>query len=277
MGHIEFSWQTARGLNIYAQSWIPEGEIRGVVALVHGLGEHSGRYAHVAAALNQAGYALTGFDLPGHGKSGGTRGHTSFEETLFEIDHLLEDAGRRFPNRPRFLYGHSMGGSLTLYYLLRRKPDLCGAVVTSPGLGVGQPVPSMKIFLAKVMARLFPAFTMENGLDLNNLSRDEAVVTTYRQDPLVHPRISARLGLDLLTLGAWIQANAVELETPLLLIQGGGDHIVSPQATEAFAQAAPASKITYKVWENFYHELHNEPEKDQVFQFMLDWLDKHTG
>jgi alpha-beta hydrolase superfamily lysophospholipase len=276
MSQTEFSWLNKQGRKTFAREWAPQNPPRGVVGLVHGLGEHIGRYQYVADRLNQAGYALFGIDLPGHGRSEGARGHFSFVEGMEEIDLLLQEARKRYPGSPLFLYGHSMGGALTLYYVLNRKPDLRGVVVTSPGLATGAPVPSSKIRLAKIMARLFPSFTMENGLDLNNLSRDPDVIQAYKDDPLVHPRISARLGLDLLTLGEWMLAQAPSFKPPLLLVQGAKDHIVSPKATAAFAAAVPADKITYKVWDGFYHETHNEPEKEQVVAYMIDWLNQRA-
>jgi alpha-beta hydrolase superfamily lysophospholipase len=170
-----------------------------------------------------------------------------------------------------------MGGALTLLYLLKRNPALNGAVVTSPGIAVGGKVPPAKLMLAKVMARLMPSFTLDNGLDLQNLSRDPAVTRAYKEDPLVHSRISARLGLDLLTRGSWIQEHAAEFSIPLLLVQGSEDHIVSPQATASLAKAIPSGVSTYKEWKGFYHETHNEPEKEKVVQFMIDWMNQHLA
>ena len=133
MQHIEFTQQAPDGIQFYFQGWQPETPPKAVVCLVHGLGEHSGRYAHVAAALNDAGYALLGFDLRGHGKSGGPRGHTPSYETLMDdIGRLLAEAAHRYPGRPQFLYGHSLGGNLVLNYALRRKPGIGGVVATSP-------------------------------------------------------------------------------------------------------------------------------------------------
>lgn len=276
MTHSEFNWKDSQGLSIYAQEWKPEGPARGAVALVHGLGEHSSRYAHVAGALNREGFGLVSFDLPGHGRSGGTRGHASFDGILIEIDHLLEETARRYPGIPRFLYGHSLGGGLVLYYTLKRQPAVQGVIATSPGLIPGTKVPASTMLLAKVMSRVMPSYTLPNGLDVGNLSRDPSIAEAYKKDPLVHDRISARLGLDLLTKGEWTIANANTLAVPLLLVQGDKDHLVSPEATCRFAEAAPKDKITYKVWEGFYHETHNEPEKTQVIQYMIDWICRHT-
>ena len=271
MASTDFSWQNSSGLKIFARDW-PRAEPRGVVALVHGLGEHLGRYQHVAEALNAAGYALVAFDLPGHGQSGGTRGHFAFKDVLRDIDCLLEEAARRYPGKPQFLYGHSLGGSLALYYTLKRQPAIQGVISTSPGLAPGTPVSAPKMFVAKIMARIAPAFTIPNGLDTGNLSRDPNIARIYGSDPLVHARISARLGLDLINQGQWVLDNAKSFPLPLLLVQGSSDTLVSSKATQKFAETAPRDKVTYKVWEGFYHETHNEPEKLQVLKYMIDWL-----
>ena len=274
MKSMESSWKNGKDIDIFVQEWAPDGEVRAAIGLVHGLGEHTGRYHHVARWLTAAGYAMLGIDLPGHGRTKGPRGFTSFDEIGSEIDLLLSELEKRYPGKPRFLYGHSMGGAAVLNHVLARRPVLHGAIVTSPGLATGEPVPAAKIFLAKVMARLMPSFSMNNGLDLQNLSRDPAVIRAYQQDPLVHNQISARLGLDFLTRGDWILARAGEFPVPLLLMQGSADHIVSTAAVSQLASLIPPGKLTYKVWEGFYHETHNEPEQEQVLQTIGNWLDQ---
>lgn len=276
MKPIEFSWKNPEGHLLFAKDWKPEGEVRGAVALVHGLGEHIGRYQPVAELLNAAGYSVIGFDLPGHGQSEGKRGHASYDTIGKEIDHLLQEVRQRYPGKPMFLYGHSLGGALVLYYVLQYRPTLCGVVVTSPGLASDAPMPASKLFMARLLARIAPSFTMKNGLDLQNLSHDPQIMQAYQQDPLVHPMISARLGIDLLTKGQWMIEHAAEFPAPLLLEQGSDDHLVSPKATAAFAKNVPADKITYKVWDGLYHETHNEQDKAQVIRYMIDWLDQHS-
>ena len=145
MQHIEFAQQAPDGVQFYFQSWQPETPAKAIACLVHGLGEHSGRYAHVGAALNVAGYALLGFDLRGHGKSGGPRGHTPSYETLMDdIGRLLAEARQRYPGQPQFLYGHSLGGNLVLNYALRRKPGLAGVIATSPAIRTATPPPAAR-------------------------------------------------------------------------------------------------------------------------------------
>ena len=264
MEHVEFKWKTTDGLQLFAQGWQPEGESRAVVCLVHGLGEHTGRYGHVAAALNHAGYALLGFDLRGHGQSEGQRGHTpTFDHMLDDITHLLEEASQRFPDVPRFLYGHSLGGCLVLNYALRRRPDIAGVIATDPLLRTAFAPPAWKTTLGRLLQGLWPTLSMSNGLDIAGLSRDAAVVRAYADDPLVHDRVSARLGMDMLDAGEWALGHASEFPLPLLLMHGGADPITSAEASRQFA-AGVTGDCTLKIWDGLYHEIHNEPEQSQV-------------
>ncbi|MBC8262779.1 MAG: lysophospholipase [Anaerolineales bacterium] len=272
MQHYEFGWQTDDGLQLYAQGWQPETEPKGVICLVHGLGEHNGRYAHLAAFLNQAGYALLTFDLRGHGKSEGPRGHApSYEALLDDIAHLLEEAAARYPDRPCFLYGHSLGGNLVIGYALRRRPQLAGVIATGPFLRAAFEPPAWKLSLARIMYSLWPTLSLSNGLDRQALSRDPEVVRAYNNDPLVHDRLSARLGMDMLQSGLQSLERAAEFPLPLLLMHGSDDHITSPQASREFAAQA-GERCTLKIWDSFYHEIHNEPEREQVFEHLSEWL-----
>ena len=236
MNHIEFTRQSSDQLQFYFQGWEPETSPRAVVCLVHGLGEHTGRYVHVAAALNDAGYAVLGCDLRGHGKSGGARGHTPSYDTLMDdIGRLLDEAAQRYPDKPQFLYGHSLGGNLVLNYALRRRPPLTGVVSTSPAIRVGKPLPATQLALAKVMNKLQPTMQMPNGLSLDNLARDPEVIRAYKSDPLVHNKISVRLAVEMLQAGEWALAHAAEFPLPLLLVHGSADEITSAAATQEFA------------------------------------------
>ncbi len=165
MKHDEFGWKTQDGLQLYAQAWQPEGSPKAVLCLVHGLGEHSGRYVHVAKYLSERGLALLAFDLRGHGKSQGQRGHApTYEAFLDDIAQLLDEASARFPTCPRFLYGHSLGGNLVLNAILRRRPPLNGAIVTGPLLCPAFDPPGWKLLLGKLMSAAWPTLSMANGL-----------------------------------------------------------------------------------------------------------------
>jgi len=277
MQHFEFEWQTEDGLRLYAQGWQPETESKGVVCLVHGLGEHSGRYAHLAAFLNQAGYALLAFDLRGHGKSEGQRGHTpSYQALLEDISHLLEEAAERYLDRSRFLYGHSLGGTLVIEYALRHCPQLAGVIASGPLLRTAFEPPAWKLTLAKIMRSLWPTLALSNEIDRQALSRDPEVVRAYNDDPLVHDRLSTRLGMDMLQSGLWSLEHAAEFALPLLLMHGSADRLTSAQASREFAAQA-GDGCTLRIWDGFYHEIHNEPEQGQVFAYLLEWLNTDLG
>lgn len=272
---VDLSWQSNDGLALAGYLWQPDGTPRAVIALVHGLGEHAGRYRHVAAALNAAGYAVLTFDQRGHGRSAGKRGVIPrYDALMDDIDLLLAQVRQRFPGQHIFLYGHSLGGNEVLNYALRRQPNLAGVVATSPGLRTTTPPPAAQLALGKVMNRIWPAFTMPNGLELAAISRDPAVVRAYEADPLTHDRLSAALGIGLLEAGEWALAHAAEFPVPLLLIHGDADRITAPAASTEFASRAPDS--TLKLWPGLYHETHNEPEQAAVLAYTVTWLGKYS-
>lgn len=277
MNHIEFTWTSQDGLKMYTQGWLPDADPKAVVCLVHGLGEHTGRYQYVAQALTTRGYALIGYDLRGHGKSQGQRGHSpSYEFMMDDIARFLQEISRRYPQSPIFLYGHSLGGNLVLNFVLRCHPQISGVISTSPGLATTNPAaPAWKLALGKIAYRLWPTLSMPNGLEREALSRNAAVIYAYSSDPLVHDKISARFGLDFIESGLYAIQHASEFDLPLLIEHGSADRICSPAATRQFAQNVPGD-CTLKIWEGLYHETHNEPEKDIVIKTMTDWLDCHT-
>jgi alpha-beta hydrolase superfamily lysophospholipase len=270
--HFNGSWQTQDSLSLYFQGWEPEDAPHGVVCLIHGLGEHSGRYAHLAAFLVKNGMALISFDLRGHGKSGGPRGHApSFESFIADIDLLFNEAKKRYAGLPMFLYGHSLGGILGLNYALRHNPDVVGVVITSAGLRTSLEEQKLKITLANVLGSILPTLSMPTGLDADMLSRDPQVAQIYRDDPLVHDR--ATLGMAKNTLDAiqWAFEHAHSFPKPLLLMHGTQDELAYARGSQEFAERV-GDDCTLKLWEGFYHELHNEPEQQEVFTYLLEWL-----
>ena len=277
MKHIETNWHAMDGLNIYAQSWEPDTlSPKGVVSLVHGIGEHSNRYAHVAEAFTKAGYALFGVDLRGHGKSEGPRGHfPSIDAVIQDIDLLLEQARNRYPGVPLILYGHSLGGILVLYYGLKQKPDVEGIIATSSGLRTALEKQPAKILAAKILGSLMPGVSLPTGLDQNAISQDKEVVAIYAADPLVHDRMSLGFGKIMLSAIRWIFEHAKEFSLPLLLMHGKSDSIAYPSGSEEIS-ALVKEKSKLVLWENGWHELHNEPFKEEVFKTMISWMDGLT-
>jgi alpha-beta hydrolase superfamily lysophospholipase len=264
------------GLKLVGREWKPSGQARGILCLIHGIGEHTGRYPHVAAAFNQAGYAVLGLDLRGHGLSEGQRGFTpSYDALLDDIDVLLGLARSRFPSQPLFFFGHSLGGTLALYHILRRKPATMGVVASSPQLRLAFQPPAWKTTMGRLMFNIYPAFSMPSGLEQAALSHDPEVVRGYAADPLVHDRVSARLGIGLIDIGQWLLEHASELALPLLIYCGSEDRLVSASACREFA-ARVKGDCTLKVWDGLYHETHNEPQKADVLAVVTQWLQAHT-
>jgi alpha-beta hydrolase superfamily lysophospholipase len=271
----EWNWKSFDGLDMYTRVCLPDAKPKAIMVLVHGLGEHVARYDHVAAALTDKGYALLGFDLRGHGRSGGPRGHSPCNEALMkDIDSMLKEVEARYPGVRQFLYGHSLGGTLVLHYILCRKPALAGAVTTAPALRSPVLEQKLKVTFARLLGSLMPSVTIPSGLDVSGLSHNPEVIDRYQRDPLVHDRGSLGLGKGQVDMIPWIFEHAGELNIPLLVMHGTGDRIAFSRGSKELAQRTDG-KMTLKLWDGLYHELHNEPEQEQVFAYMLDWLEKH--
>jgi len=276
MSHFEYNSKAFDGLGIYFQGWKTEGDSKAVIGLVHGLGEHSGRYTQWSTYLNQAGYSVLASDLRGHGKSEGKRGHSpSFEAFMEDISLLLKETEKQFPGLPCFLYGHSLGGVLVINFILRRKPQLAGVVVTSPGLRTAIEQQKVKIAIAKSVGALFPEISTPTGLDAKAISHDQEVVTKYVTDPLVHGVATLAMAKYTLEAIPWAYEHAGEWTLPLLLMHGEADKIAFVQGSREFADKVRGD-CTLKVWPGLAHETHNEPEKDLVFAFLKQWLDGHV-
>jgi alpha-beta hydrolase superfamily lysophospholipase len=273
MKTFEMEWKTHDGMNICAQGWEPDSWTKAAVCLVHGLGEHVGRYKHVGEALTKAGYVLMGFNLRGHGRSGGVRGHTpSNEAFLQDIDLLFENARKRYPDLPMFLYGHSLGGILVLNYTLRRQPKVKGVIVTSPGLRTALERQPLRVLMAKVLGTLLPTVTLPSGLDTAALSHDPEIARVYNSDPLVHDKISLGFGKVMLGVTRWTLEHASEFPSPLLLMHGKQDSIAFPSSSTEFAPSLN-DQCTLMLWDDMYHELHNESVKSEIFKTMTIWMD----
>ncbi len=248
------------------------GQPRAVILLVHGLGEHAGRYEGWSARFNDNGMALYSFDLPGHGLSEGRRGVIPSPDKVFDtISEISGEINTSFPGVPLFLYGHSLGGGLILSYLVQRRPDVAGAVVTSPWVILSDDPPAIKILLARVAGWLMPGLVQSSGLKSSHLSRDPEVVEQYRNDPLVHGKISAALYNRMSKAAAATLERAGEITVPLLLVHGRNDKITSSSGSVMVAEAAP--KATLKLWDEGYHELHNDPLKEEHFRFIVGWIE----
>lgn len=268
-----WTWTTADGLVLQAIAWRPQLPPRAVIALLHGLGSHVERLAPVAEALSAAGYVVAGFDQRGFGRSQGRRGHIpSLQAWFADIAGFLAELGRRHPALPLFLYGHSMGAVLALAFTAARRPSLAGVIATSPALRSRLAQQRLKLLLVQGVGRLLPMMPLDSGLDLSQLSRDPGVAASVEADPLCHRTVSAGWGRAMLQAIALAEAEASRFPVPLLLLHGTRDAIADPSGSVAFAAAAPAERVSLRLWEGWGHELHTDPERQAVFRQMVRWL-----
>lgn len=260
---------------------------KAILFFVHGLAEHGGRYGFPIEYFVPRGFTCWALDLRGHGESSGRRVHVqSFDDYGRDIDAVLpvvhqfhdpeNETGRSREGRPPiFLVGHSMGGLVTLRYLLDHGAALSGAIVSSPALAAhpSQEPPRALQVIATVLSRLTPRLMFSSDLDVNCISRDPDVVEAYRQDPLVGDRVSARWFTSIRQAMADVGGRAGEVEQPVLLMQSGADRLVDPEGSRRWAAQAPDRWLEYVEWPEFFHEMFNEPQRAQVFERMATWLD----
>jgi len=259
--------------NLVLWKWEPATPAAGQVLLIHGLGEHSRRYDHLAEKLVDQNLEVWAPDLPGHGESPGKRGHfasyDSVLSTLGEIWSLMADAN---PSVPKYLFGHSMGGNLALNLLARDYIIPKKALVTGPWIELMKNPPAALIGLAKLMTKIWPTYTDANGLDSTLISSDPTEVAKYNEDPLVHNKITARAGMEMMAASEYLQQYKSGFKFPVLMMHGGSDGITSPSATSSFASRN--ENCTYMEWKDMFHEIVNEKDKNLVLDKIGNWFDE---
>lgn len=275
----EFSLSTltaSDGENLAVYDWPPADGVprRGTVLIVHGLGEHAGRYDATAQQLNEWGFAVRAYDQYGHGQSGGPRGGLSHDLRLLDDLGDLVDATRARPPQglPLVLLGHSMGGLVAARFVSLHLRPVDALVLSSPALDPG--LNAVQKLLLSTLPRIAPNLRIGNGLQVDYISHDRAVVDAYVADPLCHDRISARLAQFIADGGPATLARAAHWSVPTLLMWAGADRLVQPAGSRAFAAAAPSARVRSQCFDGLYHELFNEsPElAAPVFALLRQWL-----
>ncbi len=278
MQHISSSFQSEDCLRIHTEAWLPVADPKAVVVVVHGVSEHVGRYAHVAAALVDHGYAVYGYDHRGHGQSGGKRGYfETFEHLIDDLAHYLKIICTTQAGKPLFLLGHSMGALATLGYTLRtERYPITGAITTSIPLAIDDNLPNFVVAAARTINQVAPEAPLVS-LDITGMSRDPAVLATWTADPHVNlTLIPVRAMLGVVGTVRHIRAHFADISVPMLIMHGEGDRIVDMSGSVALFEGISSVDKTLKLYPELYHELVNEPERDMVLRHIITWLDERV-
>lgn len=270
--YTELTWEAFDGKELYAQCWHAGNNMQAGILLVHGLGEHSSRYDQWARQFAGKGFSVLSFDIRGHGKTPGKPANISnYKLLLDDIELLIQKGQEMCKEKPLFLYGHSFGGNLAANYVISRDilPD--GLVLTSPWLELSTIPPRFKYLAASILSRFMPKIKASNGLRPEHISRELREVHNYKKDPYIHNKISVGLFMKAYENGLIAKRSIYKINIPLLVMHGAADNITSCKASREFVMNA-GKKTTYVEIEGGYHELHNDSERETVFQTILDWL-----
>ena len=275
MQHDESSFTATDGTSLYYQRWRPDGKPRAVMVILHGFGDHSGRYMNVIDHFEPLGLAFYSFDYRGHGMSAGNRGYIeSWSEYHDDLDSFLSLVKEQEKNLPLFIYGHSMGGTVILDYLLHNQIDIKGVIASAPLLA--QPgISPILVMLSRILSRVKPGFPINTKLNADTISRDKNEVLKYVTDPLVHSTGTPRLGTELTATINQIHENAGKFKYPLLIVQGSDDALVPIEGTTEFFENVSSEDKKMNIYPHGFHELHNDNDKEKVLSDIADWLQKH--
>lgn len=274
--HSESTFTSVADLPVFYQKWLPDIEpVRGVVMIVHGLGEHGGRYANLVDVLLPAGYAVYAMDHQGFGRSGGQRGHVNrFHDYAKDVHRLNGLVRAEQPGQPIAIFGHSMGGLISLDYAQTYPQDAAVWVIQSPALGAKTSAPL--IFLLCLINLFNPTFSMARPPG-GDLSRDPAVGPAFEGDPLHVPVSTARWVMEILAAQKRVKANVASTPSPLLMLQGTADNLVIPAATQEFFEGVTAPDKTLYIYDGYFHELHNDIGKEKPLGDVLVWLNDRVA
>jgi alpha-beta hydrolase superfamily lysophospholipase len=272
--HETFDLAGLGGVNIFGQGWRPEGDPRAVLLIAHGLAEHSGRYQHVAEYFVGLGYAVYALDHRGHGRSGGVRADVvRFEDYLADLKTFLDVVKGREPGRRVFLIGHSMGGGIATLFAARYGADFDGLITSGASVKVEGNVSPLLVGLAKIIALLAPRLPAV-PLEVEAVSRDPEVVARYRSDPLNYlGKVRARTGVQLLRAAGLIAAELPHITLPVLVLHGTADRLTDPAGSQMLYDGVSSTDKTLKFYDGLYHEVFNEPEREQVLADVAAWLE----
>lgn len=250
-------------------------DAQAVVIIIHGMGEHAGRYAELTEKLNLAGYSVLAFDHRGHGRSSGKRGHApSYDHLMKDLEIVINESVQLFTGLPVFLFSQSMGANLALNYTIRKQDSrVKGVIASSPYLRLAFDPPKWKVSLGKMASGIYPGLSQSTGLEVAAISRIPEVVEKYKKDPFVHDKITASFFVNVHEAGPYAIQNAHEIKIPVLVLHGDADRLTSSEASRELVERS-GDHVEGIFFPEGYHELHNEPNSDEVFRTMNDWMKK---
>ena len=273
MQHTEGRFKGYKDLDIYYQCWLPEGDARAVLLVVHGWAEHSGRYTNLVDYFVPKGYAICALDHQGHGRSEGPRGYVDrFSDYLLDLKTFFDLVRSQHSDTKIFMVGHSMGGTVATAYVIEHQHELAGLLLSGASLMVGSGLPSALIPLARILSVLMPRMGVF-VLNAADISQDKAVVNAYVNDPLVYRgKITCRFAAEMLKTLRRLPSQMPEINLPILVMHGTADRLGDPEGSRLLYDRAGSKDKTLKLYQGFYHEVFNEPEREQVLSDMEGWL-----
>jgi len=276
MKHKEGHLKGLKDLNIYYQCWLPDDKTKAVLLVAHGLAEHSGRYRNLVDYFVPKDYAIWALDFRGHGKSEGMRSYIErFDEYLTDLKSLFDTVRKENGDKKIFLVGHSMGSTVAVPYVIEHQKDLAGLIVSGSSLTRSSTVSPVLIALAGVISAILPKMGV-TILDASTISKDQAVVDAYVNDPLVfRGKIPARTGAEMVRMWRELPEQMPRIELPILIMHGSSDRLSDPVGSRLLYEKVSSKDKTIKMYDGLYHEIFNEPEHEMVFADMEIWLDKH--
>ncbi len=276
MGHKEGKFEGEKKLTLYYQCWLPEERPKAILLIAHGLAEHSGRYKNLADYFVSRSYGVYALDHRGHGKSDGTRIYVDrFDDYITDLRTFHELIQKGNPETKVFLIGHSMGGTIAVAYSIKYQQDLTGLITSGASLIAAAAAPPLLLAMAGIASALSPKAGV-TVLDASAISRDRSVVEAYENDPLVYRgKIPARTGAELARMWRELPPQMSVIKLPVLILHGSSDRLASPQGSKLLYERVSSTDKTLKIYDGLYHEVFNEPEREQVIQDVEQWLARH--
>jgi acylglycerol lipase len=276
MKHKEGGFTGYKGLKIYYQCWLPDKKPKAVLLVAHGLAEHSGRYKNLVDYFVPKDYAVYALDHRGHGKSEGTRAYVdNFNDYLIDLKTFFDKVRKENKNAKIFLFGHSLGGTIATAYVIKHQDELAGLMVSGSSLVPTASVSPALLAMAGIVSALAPKMGV-TLLDASLISRDQSVVDAYVNDPLVfRGKIPARTGAEMARMWKQLPDQMPRIKLPMLIMHGMADQLTDPRGSKLLYERAGSKDKTLKIYDDCYHEICNEPDREQVFVDMENWLTKH--